>query len=429
MARFPLFRTALMALPLMLTLAGCKKEFDSPPERILGTGDVLTIADLRAMYTGVSISWRDSADKSVYAVVTADEQNGNLYKNIYVQDNTGAIVMRLKNSGGLYQGDSIRIYLPGTVLSSYAGMLQLDSVDVDENIVKQATNVWVEPQVVSIAQLGPELQGKLVRLNEVQFAEADTNKTYANAVTQATENRMLENCTGADVIVRNSGYANFAGLPVPNGKGSFVGVLGQFNEDMQLFIRDLDEVQLNGPRCGMAECTPAAGLSQDFSSVLNAQEVSLECWLNVFTQGSGIRKWRGQIVGSEMFANAAPSSGDTPIGCELWLVGAPLAFTPGMALSFSSALGNAWQHDGLSVWISTDINLLDGEDVAAAPWVQVTGIPLAGNGTPENTWVPTGNIVLDPYLTAGQSFVVGFKYNGVSITQATQYRIDNVVVQ
>lgn len=65
-------------------------------------------------------------------------------------------------------------------------MLQLDSVDVDNNVVKQSTLVHVEPQEVTMSQITPAMQGKLIRLNNVQFVEGDTGRTYATTIMQAT---------------------------------------------------------------------------------------------------------------------------------------------------------------------------------------------------------------------------------------------------
>lgn len=425
MQRFNLmnFRTSVSILAVAVLAVACKKEYDTPPERILPTGSVLTVAELRNLYTNAPHKF--VGDSSVYAVVTADEQNGNLYKNIYVQDHTGAIVMRLLNSGGLYQGDSIRIYLTGTVLGSYAGMLQLDSVDVDNNIVKQATLVNVVPETVTIAQIGPQLQGHLVRIENAQFIGADTALTYADAAGQTTVNRTLEDCGGGAVLVRSSGYANFAGTNLPNGKGSFVAVVGQFQSDMQLFIRDLDEVQLNGARCGEASCDPGTNLNESFSSVVNNVDLQIECWLNVFTQGS--RKWKGGVAGSDLYAEAKPPSFGSIN--EAWLITAPVQFTAGMNLSFLSALGDTWAHDGLSIQITTDTELASGADVTAATWTTVTGANLANSSSTIGSWVSSGNIPLDSYLSPGQPFVIGFKYIGTPVTQATPYRIDNVVIQ
>ncbi|HMN05529.1 MAG TPA: DUF5689 domain-containing protein [Flavobacteriales bacterium] len=432
-----LHRLALLALPLLMAATiGCKKEFDTPPVRTIPSGSVVTIAQLKAMYQGAPVHFADTAGAitTVYAVVTADEQNGNLYKNLYIQDHTGAMAIRLLNSGGLYQGDSIRIHLPGTVLSPYNGLMQLDSINVDNNVVKQATGVQVTPRPTLITELtsanfglGGPYQSMVIKLNEVQFVAADTNQAYANAVTQQTLNRTLENCAGNTAVVRTSGYANFAGQKVPSGKGSFTGIASWFGSAAQLYIRDINEVQLNGPRCGMSSCDPIASLDEQFGSVQNAVPIDLDCWLNVFTHGDGIRRWRGGVSGAGQYAEATVSSAETgPV--EYWLVTPPLTYSPGMALSFSSAIGSTWLHNGLSVHISTNINLTDAASVLAAPWQSVTA-PLAGSTTPVGEWVPSGTLDLSGYLTPGATFVIGFKYvGGPAPPNNTPYRIDNVQV-
>lgn len=432
----PAQRTALLALPLILATAiGCKKEFDTPPVRTIPEGSVVTIAQLRAMFfdqtTPTPIHFSDSAGavNTVYAVVTADEQNGNLYKNVYVQDHTGAITMHLLNSGGLYQGDSIRIYLPGTVLSPYNGLLQLDSVDVDDNIVKQATGIHVAPTPTTISalltQTGPNgnLQSKLISLSGVEFADSTGNLTYANPVNLSSENRDLEDCNGNTTIVRSSGYANFAAQHLPTGKGTFIGIASWFgsggNAGPQLYIRDINEVQLNGPRCGTAaNCAPVNSLSEDFSTVSNGLPVALDCWGNTFTEGSVA--WRGKVSGTDYSAEARLSLGQAS---TMWLVTPQINFT-GQNLSFSSARVN-WVHDGLTVWVSTDYT----NDVGTATWTEVTGAAIAGQADADNAWVPSGSVALSGALPSGYSgtFVVAFKYQG-DATNSTTYRVDNVQV-
>src|SRR6056297_842594 len=219
-------------------LSSCEREYDTPPERELPVGQVLSLTELRNLYVNQPV--RFGGDSSVYAVVSADETSGNLYRNIYVQDDSAAINLRLQNPGGLYEGDSIRIYLPGTVLSVYQGMMQLDSVDVDKSIIKQATNVSVEPMDVTVAEITPELQARLIRVNDVEFALASLCQPYAGAVNQNSEDRVLTNCLNQTVILRTSGFANFAGETVPSGHGSVVAVAGQFGDNMQLYIRDTE---------------------------------------------------------------------------------------------------------------------------------------------------------------------------------------------
>lgn len=231
----------------IFVLTGCEREYDTPPERELPVGQVLSLTQLRGLYLNQPV--RFGGDSSVYAVVSADETSGNLYRNIYVQDDSAAINLRLQNPGGLYEGDSIRIYLPGTVLSVYQGMMQLDSVDVDKNIIKQATNVPVEPMDVTIAEVGPQIQARLIRLTDVEFALSSMCQPYADAVNQNSEDRIITNCQNQTVILRSSGFANFADEIVPSGNGSIIAVAGQFGDNMQLYIRDTDDVNLTEERC------------------------------------------------------------------------------------------------------------------------------------------------------------------------------------
>jgi len=262
------------ALISLVALPGCKREYDAPPARILPVGQILTIQELRDLYVGQPITFTE--DYSVYGVVTADEGNGNLYRSIYVQDGDAAINLRLQNPGGLYQGDSVRIYLPGTILSVFSGMMQLDNVNVDENIIKQATQVSFPATTLSINQITPDVQGQLIRLENVEFVASELGTTYADALNQNTENRTLTDCDGNTILVRSSGFANFAALEIPEGNGSFVAIVGQFNDDMQLYIRNLNEVQLSGERCtegggGGGPCEYAVQhvfvVNQDFTDV------------------------------------------------------------------------------------------------------------------------------------------------------------------
>ena len=83
--------------------------------------------------------------------------------------------------------------------------------------------------------------------------------------------------------------------------------------------------------------------------------------------------------------------------------------------------------------MTTDINLNDGGDVSSATWTPVTGATLATNGTAVGTWIPSSPIGLNPFLTAGDNFRIGFKYIGSGSAgvpnQTTPYRIDDVTIQ
>lgn len=422
-----IIRNLLITAAMTGLLISCEKDLDTPPRRTLPVGEVLTVAELRALYdpvTGTPV--RFGGDSSVYAVVTADEENGNLYKNIYVQDHTGAIVLRLLNSGGLYQGDSIRIYLPGTVLSSYRGLLQLDSVDVDNNTVKQAVGVQKQPQTMTVAQVTPAMQGKLIRLEGVEFIQSEVGQTYADAATQQTVNRTLSDCSGT-IIVRNSGYANFAGQPLPSGNGSFVAVVGQFDDDMQLFIRNINEVQLSGDRCDPFPtlCNPVSTVSEDFASTTANVDISLTCWIN--QPQTGNRYWRGTSVSGNMAAQATAFASSNASDVA-WLISPVITHQPGMVLSFRTQRGfGVAGHDPFGLFVSTNYNIAN---LATANWTPVA-CTYATPSTADQVWVNSGAVDLSAALPAGYTgpFVVGFRYTGSGPNgQTTNLRIDDVVI-
>lgn len=400
----------LLLLIFTVLLSACKREWDAPPPREIPVGYVLTIDSLKNLFTGVPV--RFTTDYSVYATVTADEQDGNLYKNIYVQDATGAINLRLLTSGGVYKGDSVRIYLKGTVLSSYNGMLQLDSIDVNKNIIKQAVQKNVSPLVISdISQITTSMQSKLIKLENVEFVANEIPNTWANAVAQQSANRTLTDCNGNTVIVRTSGYANYAGLQIPQGNGSLVAVVGVFNSTIQLYVRSLAEVQMNSPRCTGNPVT--IYLQKNFED----NSISSGGW--IVKQVAGTSTWTASIFSGNYFAKASSyNSGDA--NCETWLI------SPAIDLSNSTSPGfnflNAANYSGpnLEVYVSTNYDGVSAPNTATWTAIPVT---LSTGGF---TWVNSGDIPLTAYKVANVR--IGFKYTGTTSVAKT-WEVDDIVVR
>ncbi len=246
----PYIAWAITILLLAGIISCIHDDFDTPPLWHFPEGEVLTIEQLRLMYNGNPVTF--DTDISVYATVTMDDKSGNIYRSAFIQDASGAINLRLVAPGGIYRGDSVRIYLKGTTLSSYQRMLQLDNVNVDRNVQKIAVIRNVDPKNTTITEIKSGIfQGQLVRLHNVQFTMADVGQTFADAEGLQTVNRTLEDCDGNKVIVRTSGYANFANQPIPEGNGSLVAVVAQFQNDIQLYIRTMAELDMQGARCAI----------------------------------------------------------------------------------------------------------------------------------------------------------------------------------
>ncbi|TNE54125.1 MAG: DUF5017 domain-containing protein [Bacteroidetes bacterium] len=408
----------MMAVALVYggLLTSCKKEFDSPPENVIPTGKKITISELIAMHNGAPLKFTE--DYSVFGVVSMDENTGNLYKNIFIQDQNAGINVRLLNSGGVYEGDSVRVYLKGTVLSIYNGVYQIDSVDVDKNIIKQKTKVPVTPITVTIDQLNDSHQARLIKLNGVEFLEGELGGTFADAVNQSSQNRTLTDCSGNLILVRTSGFASFAGDKIPTGRGSIIGVLSRYNSDLQLYIRTPDEADMNGVRCDGS--TGEVYLSKDF----NDGSITSGGWLNYLVSGTDICKWTvfGTTDGAAKVSNF---DGTSNTACESWLI------SPSMDLSGAVApimtFRNTKRYNGaeLEMYVSTDY---DGtsDPSAQGTWTSITSSAVWDQDASGWTFVDSGPVDLSAYKAA--KVYIGFKYIG-SGSDGRTWELDNISVK
>ncbi len=260
----------LVLIPLMF--GGCEKDPDHPPLKTINEDAVVTIEQLRNMYNGSPVEI--SGDAMLFATVIMDENLGNIYRSLIVQDETGGIYIRLTSPSWLNVGDSVRIVLDGSQLDEYNNMLQLNDIDPDSQIIKQSPERYIQPQTLTIPEITSSKQAQLIKLEEVQFTFEDTGLPFADAVNQRAMSRTLIDCEGNSIIVRTSGFADFAGEKIPEGNGSLIAVVTQFQNIMQLFIRDPAELELDGERCpppgGDLELMSIADIRQRFSEGFNS---------------------------------------------------------------------------------------------------------------------------------------------------------------
>ncbi|MFN5253975.1 MAG: DUF5689 domain-containing protein, partial [Chitinophagaceae bacterium] len=205
---------------------------------------------------------------SIEAVVVANDASNNLYKTIAVQDSTAGIMILLDGIN-LYQefpiGAVLRIQLKDLILTDYRRMVQIvAAIDTSNGslqttgipsplfskhivIVKDQPNI--KPIQVNFKNLHDSLQGRLIKLSNVEFASADTNLSFADKKNKIGASRALKFCTGGTVYLRTSGYADFAGIKLPSGNGDLVGVYSVYNSEKQVFLRDTSDILLKNKRC------------------------------------------------------------------------------------------------------------------------------------------------------------------------------------
>ncbi len=244
---------------LTAVFAACEKEPDHPPVNTVSADKILTISDLYKIQTDSGDNYKFTEAYMFYATVAMSDKSGNIYKEAYVQDETGGInLFRLDRSGLTAQGDYIRVNLKDVSIKFYQGKMELifDDVEDCENQIIVQSKKPLNPQDITIDSLNSNnFECELVRLNDVQFVASDTSLTFAMVNGGSIRNRTLEDCSGANIIVRTSDYADFAGNKIPKGNGSIVGIATTYidyegNSIRQLQIRSIDEVIMNNPRCG-----------------------------------------------------------------------------------------------------------------------------------------------------------------------------------
>jgi len=274
-----LLTIALFAL-ISFNMVSCREDdFDHPP---LNGGDPnltvnMTIDSLKKIYRDSIIVFNKivtiDSNWIIAGVVTADDKSGNFYKTMVFEDATAGISIRLDQSEFHTKypvGRRVFIKLKGLVLGDYGNLIQIGGfVDntgttpsaapipfslVDNHIIGGMYNLNPQPAKVSILDLSNtnKWQNRFVEIQNAEFAPADTNQPYADAVTFQSINRTVNDCNGGSVIVRTSGYSNFATKKTPTGKGTLKGIFSIFNSDLQMIVRDERDAVMDSLRCNGA---------------------------------------------------------------------------------------------------------------------------------------------------------------------------------
>jgi hypothetical protein len=433
---------AFIAINLLLS---CNKKFDSPPqEQPVNLTPNISIRNFKALHTGGNFELIN-IDYVLQGIVVADDRSGNFYKEIVIQDSTGGIVLLL-NGYDLYSdypvGRKIFIKAQGLYLGDYNGLIQIGgSVDssgytpelagiatnlFDTYIFKGTYNNIVNPHIVSVSQLTTNmfdtLQSTLIQLNNFQFNNTDTAKPYADTVDHTTVNFTLQDCASETVSLRNSGYATFAGLKVPDGNGSLTAIYAIYGTTEELFIRDTSDVQFYNTRCDGSNPYAKILLSEDFSTVQKGVVINLAGWQNIAEDTKP--QFEGSNYNSSYFATISAYKTSESVA-KTWLITPPINLdaTTNNALTFGTIDG----YDNgatLQVFISTNYN--GSSNPETATWTQLpANISTGHTSSYASTFLPSGSIDLSSY--SGNVYIA-FVYQGSDPAHTTTYEISDIKV-
>ena len=287
------FKYIIMAAAVSLSLSSCMNGDDSlfnddwkdinntvAPygNNNLTDENVITIAALKAKadYAKV-ISDNKYAkieeDIKIKGRIVGNDLAGNIYKQIFVQDATGAIIVGINKaglSGYMAEGQEILIDLKDLYIGGYGGMAQIGS-PYNGGIGRMAESIWMNhfklSNDIDPTQMKPiefttnsvkdeSLLGKLVVLKNVTLKNADGNQTFITGKRESsTSNYYHQEIDGfpSSVVIRTSSYADFAAMKLPYDTVKkekvacdIIGVASKYNDMWQIMIRKTSDIAAAG---------------------------------------------------------------------------------------------------------------------------------------------------------------------------------------
>jgi PBP1b-binding outer membrane lipoprotein LpoB len=252
----------MMAVVLLALLAvGCNKELDEAPVLTYNGQANMTIDELLSYHTVGSVdSYSEIPEGTIITgVVTSSDQEGNCYKYLTIQDETGAIMIKVDDSH-LYPKYSIgqRIFVEcgDMVIGDYRKNKQLGfwvdgtmtgiSSSREDMYLYRDGVCGAEPEALVITsknQLDESMYNRLVKLEGCHFEDGG-RANYCDAGTNTSRNIVMGDNT--EIVLRTSSYATFANTLLPEGEGDIYGILTIYNTTPQLIIRSLADVRIGG---------------------------------------------------------------------------------------------------------------------------------------------------------------------------------------
>lgn len=228
---------------------------------------VITIGELKEKYSSLINASTDGSkeiteDWQLQVVVNGNDEGGNLYKQISIQDHTGAIIVGI-NGSNLYPympvGQQLLINLKGLYIGGYRKQAQIGALYRD-GIGRMDTDVW--EQHVRLLKPGEieakvdtvdfdenadkyALSGRIVRLSGVTISGEGTQvlapEDGSVTLTSNCANRLINN--KSSLVLRTSSYSKFANRAIPKGKVDVYGVCTRFNNTWQILMRTESDLQ------------------------------------------------------------------------------------------------------------------------------------------------------------------------------------------
>lgn len=244
-------RPALL-LALLLAAAACHDGGFPLPDEPAGEAATTTIAELRRLHTGGSVTVE--GDISVSGRITADDRSGNFYRTLVLEDEDAGMEIRAavdRLHVDFPVGCRVTLRLRGLALGSSCGVLQAGAPSapgsryptdyipsrpaLDAALHRLAYSVEpVEAARISLTQLATERCGTLVRIDGLRYEPEELDEASWAGYRRFVDDR------GGVIHTYVSEYADFARREPPAGRCILRGIL-QYDDARgryQLKLRD-----------------------------------------------------------------------------------------------------------------------------------------------------------------------------------------------
>ena len=227
-----------------------------------------SFAEVKALYQGELTQIQE--DLVIEAYIVSSDKAGNFFSVLHFQDKlTNAtegfqieidlfeshvlfepgskILIKTK---GLYLGKSRNVFKLGGTFAGFGSFSvgRLPALKIPEHIFRACDAVsQLTPRQLTINELDTSYVNTLIRLSGLEVISEELELPFAE-FREETE-RILKDCEGNEVILLNSGFADFQSESLPMGNGAITAVLLRDNSNLLLAIRDLDDIDFSEERC------------------------------------------------------------------------------------------------------------------------------------------------------------------------------------
>ena len=289
MKKIKLTILAAMTIIMASCMNGGYGDNDATPQSAYGNNaleekNVITIKQLceHEHYKSVMSQYRDlkevTDDLMLKVRVVGNDQGGNIYNKVALQDENGDAILVCVYAGGLHAylpvGQEILIDLKGLYVGTYGYQHQIGvpytTASGNTYPGRMPNFLWQKhfkligspnPKAISCQPIDftttqlndiDKYAGRLMTIKGVEITDADGKNVWApggssvaeeEANTDFSVERAIKGYASSKIVVYTSTSAKFANEIIPTGKLNITGVFTRYNKVYQLQIRTLADVQ------------------------------------------------------------------------------------------------------------------------------------------------------------------------------------------